>query len=41
MVVARIGQNIFSDALVSYWAGQCAITKVRDSRLLRASHIKP
>lgn len=41
LVVQRIGQNIFRDALLSYWAGQCAVTQVRDSRLLRASHIKP
>jgi putative restriction endonuclease len=41
LVVQRIGQNIFRDALLSYWAGQCAVTEVRDSRLLRASHIKP
>ena len=41
LVVQRIGQNIFRDALLSYWAGQCAVTQMRDSRLLRASHIKP
>jgi putative restriction endonuclease len=41
LVVQRIGQSIFRDALLSYWATQCAVTKVRDPRLLRASHIKP
>src|SRR5437870_4184254 len=41
LAVQRIGQNIFRDALLSYWAGQCAVTGVRDSRLLRASHTKP
>ena len=41
LVVQRIGQNIFRDALLSYWASQCAVTEVRDSRLLRASYIKP
>ena len=41
LVVQRIGQSIFRDALVTYWGGQCAVTGVRDTRLLRASHIKP
>jgi putative restriction endonuclease len=41
LVVQRIGQNIFRDAVMIYWGGQCAVTGVRDPRLLRASHIKP
>ena len=41
LVVQRIGQSIFRDALLSYWGSQCAVTEVSDTRLLRASHIKP
>lgn len=41
LVVQRIGQNVFRDALLLYWGGQCAVTEVQDPRLLRASHIKP
>lgn len=40
-VVQRIGQNVFRDALMTYWDGRCAVTGVADPRLLRASHIKP
>jgi hypothetical protein len=41
LVVQRVGQNIFRDALLDYWNGRCPITGVADPRLLRASHIKP
>lgn len=40
-VVQRIGQDVFRDALMTYWGGRCAVTGVADPRLLRASHIKP
>ena len=41
LVVQRVGQNIFRDALMEYWAGACAVLGVTEPRLLRASHIKP
>ncbi len=41
LVVQRIGQDIFRKALVDYWGGACAVLAVTESRLLRASHIKP
>ena len=41
MVVQRVGQDVFRDALMVYWDGRCAVTGVREPRLLRASHIKP
>jgi hypothetical protein len=41
LVVQRVGQNVFREALLSYWGGCCAVTGVAESRLLRASHIKP
>jgi hypothetical protein len=40
MVVQRIGQNIFRQALDTYWGGACVVTGVTDRALLRASHIK-
>lgn len=41
LVIQRVGQNIFRDALFAYWGGVCAVTSVAEPRLLRASHIKP
>jgi len=41
LVVQRVGQNIFRDALDKYWAGKCAVTGVADRALLRASHVHP
>jgi hypothetical protein len=41
MVIQRVGQNVFRDALMIYWDGRCAVTGVVEPRLLRASHIKP
>ena len=41
LVIQRIGQDVFREALLSFWGGCCAVTGVADPRLLRASHIKP
>jgi putative restriction endonuclease len=41
LVVQRVGQDIFRDALMAYWNGRCAVTGVAEPRLLRASHIRP
>ncbi len=41
LVIQRVGQDVFRDALMTYWGGQCAVTEVSEPRLLRASHIKP
>jgi hypothetical protein len=41
LVIQRVGQDVFRDALMSYWGGRCAVTGVAEPRLLRASHIKP
>jgi len=41
LVIQRVGQDVFRDALLSYWEGRCAVTGVAEPRLLRASHIKP
>ena len=41
LVVQRVGQNVFREALLSYWGGCCAVTGVAEPLLLRASHIKP
>jgi predicted restriction endonuclease len=41
LVIQRIGQNIFRDALMDYWGGRCPMTGIRDPALLRASHIVP
>lgn len=37
----RIGQNVFRSALMDYWEKSCAVTGVKNSTLLRASHIVP
>lgn len=37
----RVGHDGFRRALEAYWGGACAITGVRTTALLRASHIKP
>lgn len=37
----RIGQNLFREALLDYWDGQCAVTGLAIPELLRASHAKP
>ena len=41
LVVQRIGQNVFRDALMDYWGGRCPLTGITESALLRASHIVP
>lgn len=41
LVVQRIGQGMFRDALLDYWQGQCCVTGLAEPALLRASHIKP
>ena len=41
VVVQRIGQTIFREALLDYWNGCCPISGIDDPRLLRASHMKP
>jgi len=39
LVVQRIGQDVFRDALMQYWGGRCPMTGIADPDLLRASHI--
>ena len=41
LIIQRVGQDVFREALLSYWGGRCAVTGVAEPRLLRASHIKP
>lgn len=41
LVVQRVGQNLFRQALLDFWHGQCAVTGLAVPELLRASHIKP
>ncbi len=41
LVVQRIGQDKFRDALMLYWSGRCPMTGITDPALLRASHIIP
>ena len=41
LVVQRVGQGIFRQALIDYWQGRCAVTGLDVVPLLRASHIKP
>lgn len=41
VVIQRIGQDVFREALIDLWAGRCAVTGLDQLELLRASHIKP
>jgi hypothetical protein len=41
LVVQRIGQKLFRDALMDYWGGRCPLTGIAEPALLRASHIVP
>lgn len=41
LIVQRIGQDIFRSGLIDYWQGQCPLTGITDTALLRASHIVP
>lgn len=40
LIQSRLGQGLFRSRLIEYWSG-CAINKIRNPDLLRASHIKP
>ena len=40
IITSRIGQGQFRQSLIKYWSS-CAVTGCRNTRLLRASHIKP
>jgi len=41
LVVQRVGQDLFRQALLDYWQGRCCVTGLAVAALLRASHIKP
>jgi hypothetical protein len=41
LVVQRVGQDVFRDALLNYWNACCPLTGIAHPRLLRASHLKP
>jgi hypothetical protein len=41
LVIQRIGQDVFRDALIDYWGSRCPLTGITDPTLLRASHIVP
>jgi hypothetical protein len=41
LVIQRVGQDVFRDALMQYWGGRCPLTGITDPALLRASHILP
>jgi hypothetical protein len=41
IVIQRIGQDLFRDALMAYWGGRCPLTGITEPALLRASHIIP
>ncbi len=41
LVIQRVGQDIFRQALMKYWSGRCPLTGITDPALLRASHIVP
>jgi putative restriction endonuclease len=40
LVKSRVGQGSFRQKLINYWGG-CAVTGLKDTNLLVASHIKP
>ena len=39
LVIQRVGQDIFRDALMKYWGSCCPLTGIAEPELLRASHI--
>jgi hypothetical protein len=39
LIRQRVGQDIFREALLTYWRGTCPLTGITDPELLRASHI--
>lgn len=41
LLVQRIGQGVFRESLLEYWSGECPLSGIRDTPLLRASHIVP
>lgn len=41
VVIQRVGQNLFRNALLDLWECRCAVTGLAVPALLRASHIKP
>lgn len=41
LVVQRVGQALYRNALMDYWQGRCCVTDLAVPALLRASHIKP
>jgi HNH endonuclease len=41
LMIQRIGQDVFRDALMDYWGGRCPLTGITEPALLRASHIVP
>ncbi|MBY0508408.1 MAG: hypothetical protein K2X03_31145 [Bryobacteraceae bacterium] len=41
LIIQRVGQNVFREALDLYWGHRCAVTQVTQRPLVRASHIKP
>lgn len=41
LVIQRVGQNLFREALLAYWGVRCPMTGITDPELLRASHIVP
>lgn len=41
LVIQRVGQDVFRDALMDYWGGRCPLTEITEPGLLRASHIVP
>lgn len=41
VVRRRVGQDLFREALLEYWDGRCAVTRLAVPELLRASHAKP
>jgi hypothetical protein len=41
LIVERVGQTLFREALLKYWNGRCPLTGLTDIQLLRASHIVP
>jgi len=41
LVVQRVGQDLFREALLDFWQGRCCVTGLAVPELLRASHIRP
>jgi hypothetical protein len=41
LVIQRIAQEVFREALMAYWGGRCPLTGITEPALLRASHIVP